>query len=83
QCWAKKIGYECCKDSKTYAIYTDNNGDWGVENEVWCGIIKKNNSKNQNCWANKFGYDCCKSGAVFVTKDSDGDWGIENGKWCG
>ena len=39
ECWADKLGYPCCKNSKnTSVIYTDEDGDWGLENGQWCGI---------------------------------------------
>jgi len=37
-CWAESLGYKCCTDKTVY--YTDNYGDWGYENDNWCGIIK-------------------------------------------
>jgi len=39
-CWAKPLGYNCCKKTKI-VIYTDGNGSWGIENFKWCGIIQE------------------------------------------
>jgi len=36
-CWAEKIGYKCCKTTRV-VVYTDNDGNWGMENGDWCGI---------------------------------------------
>lgn len=30
------LGYPCCEGCEI--LYTDDDGDWGVENEDWCGI---------------------------------------------
>jgi len=30
-------GYKCCKDPNCIIYYTDADGDWGVENDEWCG----------------------------------------------
>jgi len=76
QCFSKtlKPSYPCCKHNKV--VYTDKNGDWGVENGDWCGI------GNGNCFSLTYGYSCCKGNKVVYT-DKSGDWGVENGKWCG
>ncbi|ORX79374.1 hypothetical protein BCR32DRAFT_234193 [Anaeromyces robustus] len=36
KCWAEKLGYSCCQGC--HVIYVDNDGEWGVENNAWCGI---------------------------------------------
>jgi len=36
-CFAEDLGYSCC-NSTTTVIYTDDSGNWGVENNMWCGI---------------------------------------------
>lgn len=36
-CKAEEIGYSCCKKQKE-VIYTDDLGEWGIENGDWCGI---------------------------------------------
>jgi len=74
-------GYECCSgDCKT--IYTDENGDWGVENDHWCGC--GNTDVNNNCSPNitKKGYSCCPSDCTIIYTDEDGSWGIHNLEWC-
>jgi len=42
--------YKCC--SKCDVIYTDDDGDWGVENNKWCGIpdsyYDKDNKHQEN-----------------------------------
>jgi len=76
QCFSKSLkpSYPCCKGNKV--VYTDKNGDWGVENGDWCGI------GNGSCFSLAYGYSCCKGNKVVYT-DENGDWGAENGKWCG
>jgi hypothetical protein len=83
-CWAKNLGYPCCDGCE--AIYTDDDGQWGVENEQWCGIIDLKCSGNNavsTCFSevNGMGYPCCE-GCDVVTTDNDGDWGVENNEWC-
>jgi len=81
-CTFESIGYNCCS-STTDVIYQDENGDWGVENNDWCGIIPSLNDKSKvNCFSEKLGYPCCIGCNVIYT-DDDGDWGIEQGSWCG
>ena len=73
-CFSTKLGYPCCQYTND-VVYTDADGDWGVENNDWCGI--------ENCWASKLGYPCCKSTSQVVYVDADGEWGVENDDWCG
>jgi len=76
-CWASKLGYPCCKNTKE-VISTDSDGRWGIENNSWCGIV------DSSCWATKLGYKCCTSKCPEeVFTDSDGSWGVENNNWCG
>jgi len=81
QCSSKIInqGYSCCKNGCS-VVYTDDDGDWGLENSMWCGCgIDSSCNKNVGIQ----GYSCCKScGTVYYT-DEDGDWGFENDDWCG
>jgi len=77
-CWSKALGYECCKNSCN-VVYTDEDGDWGVENNEWCGIPETCSS----CWSKRLGYDCCKKECKVVYTDNDGKWGVENNEWCG
>ncbi|ORX61220.1 hypothetical protein BCR36DRAFT_401425 [Piromyces finnis] len=37
ECWTSPLGYECCDSCDV--IYEDNNGQWGVKNNKWCGIL--------------------------------------------
>jgi len=37
-CKAQSMGYRCCNHCDVY--YTDNDGDWGVQNNDWCGITQ-------------------------------------------
>jgi len=30
-------GYSCCSDSNCEVVYTDESGDWAIENGEWCG----------------------------------------------
>jgi len=82
-CWSKDLGYNCCKGCD--AIYTDESGDWGVENNNWCGIpnsCKSGNTSNATCWSKALGYDCCDDCNSIYT-DESGDWGVKNNNWCG
>ncbi|ORX79922.1 hypothetical protein BCR32DRAFT_294130 [Anaeromyces robustus] len=82
-CWSNALGYECCKGCTV--IESDASGDWGIENNQWCGIpssCKANNTGNTSCWSKSLGYDCCKECNTVYT-DGDGDWGFENNQWCG
>jgi len=74
-----KPAYPCC--SKYIKIfYTDDDGDWGIENGKWCGI--GGGDESDDCFSVDLGYPCCKGDKVIYSDDS-GDWGVENGKWCG
>ena len=78
ECWANKLGYNCCKSS-CIVYTTDESGKWSIENGKWCGIIE---SQCENCYGEIIGkYRCCESCNVAYT-DEDGLWGIENKKWC-
>jgi len=77
ECWAEKLGYECCK-STTVPVVEDSDGKWGVEDNVWCGIKEK--TKEKECFSNP-DYPCCSECKVIYT-DESGDWGYEN-EWCG
>jgi mannan endo-1,4-beta-mannosidase len=74
ECWSINLGYPCCIGD--YVVTTDENGDWGVENNEWCGIVHK------SCWSEPLGYPCCVGNTVIST-DESGDWGVENNEWCG
>ena len=77
-CWSTALDYPCCK-SCSVSVFTDENGNWAVENNDWCGI-PKNCDKQITCGAS--GYLCCKSSCTVLYEDSDGEWSIENDDWC-
>jgi len=76
----KNLGFPCCKFCET--IYTDDSGDWGVENGEWCGI-PDSCSGEQPVEEEKHssGYPYCKTTTDVAFEDND-KWGIENGDWC-
>jgi len=83
ECFSKalKPSYPCCKGIKV--VYTDKDGDWGVENGKWCGIGNGSiNASDDSCFSVALGYKCCESCKVVYT-DKDGEWGVEHNKWCG
>ncbi|OUM64611.1 Non-catalytic module family DOC2 [Piromyces sp. E2] len=83
QCFSQSLepSYPCCKGNEI--VYTDEDGDWGVENNKWCGIGNGSSVESEeSCFSLALGYSCCKSCDVIYT-DKDGDWGVENDKWCG
>ncbi|ORX46843.1 Metallo-dependent phosphatase [Piromyces finnis] len=41
-CWAESLGYPCCKEKTPNVEYVDESGSWGIENDIWCGIISTN-----------------------------------------
>nr|AEX92717.1 putative cellulase [Neocallimastix patriciarum] len=77
-CWSQSLGYPCCSSPNARVEYTDNDGNWGIENNDWCGIPVKG-----ECWAKKLGYSCCTTTTKVEYTDNDGNWGVENGDWCG
>jgi len=83
ECFSKalKPSYPCCKGDNV--VYTDKDGDWGVENGKWCGIGNgSSNTSDDSCFSVALGYKCCESCKVVYT-DKDGEWGVEHNKWCG
>eukprot|EP00833_Pecoramyces_ruminatium_P002345 jgi/Orpsp1_1/1176377/evm.model.c7180000057371.1 len=79
--FASNDGYNCCKGCDI--AYSDETGDWGVENDEWCGIDSALcNGGSDECWSIAEGYPCCKGDNV-VLVDSKGKWGYENDDWCG
>jgi len=40
ECWSEPLGWPCCKKTNPKVWYVDSDGEWGVENKDWCGIIK-------------------------------------------
>jgi len=81
QCFSQSLkpSYPCCNGDKV--VYTDKDGDWGVENGKWCGI-GNGYSKDDTCFSIALGYRCCEKCKVVYT-DKDGEWGVENNRWCG
>jgi len=75
-CWSERLGYKCCTQTKD-VYYEDADGQWGVENNNWCGIIP------EGCWSERLGYKCCTQTKDVYYEDADGQWGIENNNWCG
>jgi Glycosyl hydrolase family 45./Cellulose or protein binding domain. len=84
-CWAQSQGYKCCSNpSNTKVEYTDSSGNWGIENNDWCGIdysYNANSGNNNQCTGNG-AYRCCNTCDVVYT-DEDGKWGYEYNDWCG
>jgi len=81
-CFSVALGYPCCKGNDVY--YQDDDGDWGVENNEWCGIRSSAKSHaSETCFSEAMGYPCCKSTCDVILTDDDGDWGVENNEWCG
>jgi len=82
-CWSEKYGYSCCKHC--FVIEVDEYGQWGSENQQWCGIkesVCKTNEESGHCYgATTKEYLCCKGCEVVLT-DQNGDWGYENNQWC-
>ncbi|OUM57093.1 Non-catalytic module family DOC2, partial [Piromyces sp. E2] len=37
-CFSEAFGYPCCSDPNTSVVTTDEYGQWGIENNIWCGI---------------------------------------------
>jgi len=80
QCFSLTLNpsYPCCKGDNV--VFTDEDGDWGVENNKWCGI--GDGHSEDSCFSAPLGYPCCESCNVVYTNE-DGGWGVEHGKWCG
>jgi len=81
-CVIASHGYPCCSSSNTKIVYQDESGDWGIENNNWCGITKIDKT-SEKCWSINLGYPCCSKCIDAIYTDADGRWGIENNKWCG
>jgi len=85
QCFSQSLkpSYPCCEGNKI--VFTDKDGDWGVEHNKWCGIGNGNDPSeelNESCFSVVLGYNCCEKCKVVLT-DKDGKWGVEHNKWCG
>lgn len=82
ECWAEALGYPCCPSS-CHVYETDDDGEWGYENDQWCGIPSTCNT-DVKCWSEKHGYPCCSSSSCHVYETDDkGEWGYEDDHWCG
>jgi len=77
-CWSERLGYPCCV-GYTDTIFADADGEWGLQNDDWCGITDANKLK---CWSEPE-YRCCNPETQVFYSDDQGKWGIENGEWCG
>ncbi|ORX41549.1 hypothetical protein BCR36DRAFT_264999, partial [Piromyces finnis] len=53
-------GYKCCKEPCD-VIYTDVDGDWGAENNEWCGCGGEDFEISKDCPESiiRIGYVCC------------------------
>ncbi|ORX79845.1 concanavalin A-like lectin/glucanase [Anaeromyces robustus] len=71
------IGYKCCSSKSCIVYYTDNAGNWGVENGEWCGCA----NEPQKC-RSVVGYPCCKNNKTVYFTDNSGKWSVENNNWC-
>jgi len=67
--------YECCKKCKV--AYTDDEGQWGVENKNWC-FIEKSHCNSEDIVSK---YPICSHCNIYTT-DATGNWGVENNNWC-
>ncbi|ORY62745.1 hypothetical protein LY90DRAFT_368822, partial [Neocallimastix californiae] len=79
-CKFEALGYKCC--SNCIAVFEDDDGYWGSENNEWCGITEECVKSYDECWSNKSGYPCCDSCDIYLD-DETGKWGVMNGDWCG
>ncbi|OUM69330.1 carbohydrate-binding module family 29 protein [Piromyces sp. E2] len=79
-CWSESQGFKCCSSANAKVEYTDDSGDWGIENGNWCGIPKE---EKVTCFAENMGYSCCPAGTEVAYTDGDGKWGVVDGNWCG
>jgi len=75
-CYAEKLGFSCCRDKNTKILLSDEDGDWGIENDDICGI-------GFPCFAITLNYKCCEQCNVVYTDNRGNHWGIENNEWCG
>jgi len=83
-CWSESQGYPCCSSKNVSVIFSDDSGQWGVENNDWCGIPKDEpQQQSGGCWSLALGYGCCPSNTAVAYTDESGDWGLFNNDWCG
>ncbi|ORY28533.1 hypothetical protein LY90DRAFT_705678 [Neocallimastix californiae] len=69
-CWSESLGYPCCTKT-TEVVSEDSDGQWGLENDNWCGIVSS--SPEKECFSTP-DYPCCSS-CQTIYSDNDGDWG--------
>jgi len=90
-CWSEALGYPCCQGEVEY-VESNENGDWGLENNEWCGLPKTSNNRSKDnnnnedsaaCWSEAYGFPCCQGEIGYIESDEYGDWSVENNKWCG
>ncbi|OUM66047.1 Non-catalytic module family DOC2, partial [Piromyces sp. E2] len=81
-CFSEPLGFPCCNSCDI--VYKDESGDWGVENNDWCGIGPNCDASNATilCPGMSIGYSCCSSCLEIAEQDEHGNWGIEDGQWC-
>jgi len=78
-----KQGYKCCSPTCT-TVYTDEDGNWGIEGHHWCGCDNVDDVRRDCSWKIlALGYECCPRDCKVVTIDKLGNWGVHNGQWCG
>jgi len=80
-CWSAPLGFPCCSVcGPTY--FTDESGEWGVENDNWCGLPAQCKAASTEKCQSVQGYPCCTSSCKVYFQDNEGTWGIENDDWC-
>jgi len=73
------LGYNCCRNTCDIQ-YKDDDGNWGVENNNWCGIPY---TCFNGCWSMP-DFPCCRyTREVIYTDSALNEWGVENNDWCG
>jgi Beta-glucanase/Beta-glucan synthetase len=73
------LGYNCCKRT-CFMQYKDDDGNWGLEDGVWCGIPF---ACYNGCWSMP-DFPCCQyTNEVYYTDSAGNQWGVENNDWCG
>jgi len=91
ECKFEALGYPCCATT-CEVYYTDEDGEWGVENDDWCGIPASCSPvaepepvepEEPECKFEALGFPCCATTCEVYYTDEDGEWGVENDDWCG
>ena len=47
RCWSEPE-FNCCSQDGTQVVYTDNEREWGIEDNSWCGILNTNTTDTSN-----------------------------------